>query len=208
MSKMRVLVGTRKGGFILTADGTRREWQIDGPYFGGWEVYHIKGSPADPDRLYASQTSSWFGQIIQRSDDGGKSWEPPGGGLGESNGGMPKAESNRSCVSMQVKWIFRMSPLMYCCPKRWHRARSLSISLGRLPAVSGIRRQILKGDCAVRHAQQRAWADWLCGCTRYFLGCPFQSSVPLYSYSRIASVATSFAFVRRLLGSLLSGSSS
>ena len=76
MSGVRVLVGTKKGAFILTSDGTRRAWTIDGPHFGGWEIYHVKGSPTDPDRLYASQNTGWFGQIIQRSNDGGKTWEP------------------------------------------------------------------------------------------------------------------------------------
>jgi len=75
MSSVRVLVGTRKGAFILTSDGNRKEWKIDGPHFGGWEIYHAKGSPADPNRIYLSQSSSWFGQIVQRSCDGGKSWE-------------------------------------------------------------------------------------------------------------------------------------
>lgn len=78
MSRVRVLVGTRKGAFILTADGKRDEWTIDGPFFGGWEIYHVKGSPADPNRIYASQTLGWFGQVIQRSDDGGQTWEPVG----------------------------------------------------------------------------------------------------------------------------------
>jgi hypothetical protein len=78
MTGIRVLVGTRKGAFILTSDGERREWEISGPHFGGWEIYHIKGSPADPDRLYASQTSNWFGQVLQRSDDGGRTWESVG----------------------------------------------------------------------------------------------------------------------------------
>ena len=78
MSQIRVLVGTRKGAFILTADGKRRDWDIRGPLFGGWEIYHIKGSPVDPDRLYASQSNSWFGQTVQRSDDGGQSWETVG----------------------------------------------------------------------------------------------------------------------------------
>jgi photosystem II stability/assembly factor-like uncharacterized protein len=79
MSSIRLLVGTRKGTFILTSDGKRKQWDVSGPLFAGWELYHLKGSPADPNRLYASQTSSWFGQIIQRSDDGGKTWETPGG---------------------------------------------------------------------------------------------------------------------------------
>lgn len=75
MSGVRVLVGTRKGAFILTSDEKRQKWDISGPHFAGWEIYHINGSPADPNRLYASQSSGWFGQLIQRSDDGGKTWE-------------------------------------------------------------------------------------------------------------------------------------
>jgi len=76
MTKVRVLVGTKKGAFILTSDGTRKEWAVSGPHFAGWEIYHLKGSPADPNRLYASQTSGWFGQKVQRSDDGGETWIP------------------------------------------------------------------------------------------------------------------------------------
>jgi photosystem II stability/assembly factor-like uncharacterized protein len=78
MSAVRLLVGTRKGAFILTSDGKRRTWKVDGPLFGGWEIYHLKGSPVDPDRIYASQSSGWFGQLIQRSSDGGKTWEAAG----------------------------------------------------------------------------------------------------------------------------------
>jgi photosystem II stability/assembly factor-like uncharacterized protein len=78
MSGVRLLVGTRKGAFVLTADGKRKTWNASGPHFGGWEIYHLKGSPVDPDRLYASQCSGWFGQKIQRSDDGGRTWEPVG----------------------------------------------------------------------------------------------------------------------------------
>ena len=78
MSGVRLLVGTKKGAFVLTSDGKRKKWEVSGPHFAGWEIYHLKGSPADPNRLYASQTSGWFGQMIQRSDDGGKTWEPVG----------------------------------------------------------------------------------------------------------------------------------
>jgi hypothetical protein len=78
MSTVRVLVGTRKGAFVLTSDAKRARWDVSGPYFGGWEIYHLKGSPADPHRLYASQSSGWFGQQIQRSNDGGQTWEPVG----------------------------------------------------------------------------------------------------------------------------------
>ena len=76
MSGVRVLVGTHKGAFVLTADEKRRAWNVDGPHFAGWDVYHVKGSPADPSRIYASQTTGWHGQVIQRSDDGGKTWKP------------------------------------------------------------------------------------------------------------------------------------
>ncbi len=78
MSGVRVLVGTRKGAFVLTSDGKRGGWEVAGPHFGGWEIYHLKGSPADPNRLYAAQSTGWFGQLIQRSNDGGKTWEPVG----------------------------------------------------------------------------------------------------------------------------------
>src|SRR5216110_2205362 len=78
MSRVRVLVGTRKGAFVLRSDGRRERWDISGPHFGGWEIYHLKGSPAHPNRLYASQGTGWFGQLIQRSDDGGQTWEPVG----------------------------------------------------------------------------------------------------------------------------------
>jgi photosystem II stability/assembly factor-like uncharacterized protein len=98
MSGVRVLVGTRKGAFVLTSDGKRQKWTVDGPHFAGWEVYHLKGSPAYPDRIYASQNSGWFGQIIQRSDDGGNTWHQPGTPAGEATStpdGMPMGESNK-----------------------------------------------------------------------------------------------------------------
>jgi BNR/Asp-box repeat protein len=97
MSKVRVLVGTKKGAFILSADGKREKWEVSGPHFAGWEIYHLKGSPVDPNRIYCSQTSGWFGQIIQRSDDGGKTWFQPGTPPGETKtpDGMPKGESNK-----------------------------------------------------------------------------------------------------------------
>ena len=97
MSKIRLLVGTKKGAFVLTSDGARKNWQVDGPFFAGWEIYHAKGSPADPNRIYASQSSGWFGQVIQRSDDGGKTWSTPGSSAEElkSADGFPKGESNK-----------------------------------------------------------------------------------------------------------------
>ncbi len=98
MTAIRVLVGTKKGAFVLTSDAKRAKWEVGGPFFAGWEVYHMKGSPADPDRIYASQSSGWFGQIVRRSDDGGKTWFQPGFKPGETTTtpeGMPVTESNK-----------------------------------------------------------------------------------------------------------------
>ena len=98
MNKVQVLVGTKKGAFILTSDSQRGKWDVSGPFFGGWEIYHMKGSPVDPNRIYVSQTSGWFGQIIQRSDDGGKTWFQPGFKPGDATStpeGMPVTESNK-----------------------------------------------------------------------------------------------------------------
>lgn len=97
MSAVRLLVGTKKGAFILTSDGRRERWQVSGPHFAGWEIYHVKGSPVDSNRIYVSQSSGWFGQVIQRSDDGGKTWHTPGSSAEEltSPDGMPKGESNK-----------------------------------------------------------------------------------------------------------------
>ena len=98
MASVRVLVGTKKGGFVLTsADASRKKWSVSGPYFSGWEIYHMKGSPVNPDRIYCSQTSGWFGQVMARSDDGGKSWTTPGSNPDElkTPEGWPKGESNK-----------------------------------------------------------------------------------------------------------------
>jgi photosystem II stability/assembly factor-like uncharacterized protein len=95
MSSVRVLVGTKKGAFILTSDAKRETWNVSGPHFAGWEIYHLKGSSVDPNRIYCSQSSGWFGQVIQRSNDGGKTWEAPGGGIEKGPDGMPKGESNK-----------------------------------------------------------------------------------------------------------------
>ncbi len=95
MSNVRVLVGTRKGAFILTSDGKRENWQVSGPHFAGWEIYHMKGSPIDPNRIYASQTSGWFGQILQASNDGGKTWFQPGVKPEDAKPQWPPVKSNR-----------------------------------------------------------------------------------------------------------------
>ena len=95
MSSVRVLVGTKKGAFVLSSDGKRKDWTVSGPFFAGWEIYHLKGSPVNPDRIYASQSSGWFGQVIQRSDDGGKTWLQPGAPIGENPAAWPPKPSNK-----------------------------------------------------------------------------------------------------------------
>jgi hypothetical protein len=128
MNKVRVLVGTAKGAFILTADGKRADWKIDGPHFAGWEMYHLKGSPVNPDRIFASQTSGWFGQVIQRSDDGGRTWNTPDGsgvprpedfGKGRSNHFLYKGEvgTHKWYDGTQHPWEFK---------RVWHLEPSLT----------------------------------------------------------------------------------
>ena len=114
MSGVRVLVGTKKGAFILTSDGKREQWDVTGPHFAGWEIYHIKGSPVDPNRLYASQSSGWFGQIIQRSDDGGKTWEP---GQATSSSTTASPGTHQWYDGTQHPWEFK---------RVWHLEPSLT----------------------------------------------------------------------------------
>lgn len=113
MSGVRVLVGTRKGAFTLTSDGHRRDWEVVGPLFGGWEVFHVAGSPVDPDRLYASQSGGWFGQVVQRSDGGGRSWEPISNDL--SYAGVPG--THQTYDGSSVPWEFT---------RVWHLTPSLT----------------------------------------------------------------------------------
>jgi len=113
MSQVRLLVGTRKGAFVLTADGARKNWEVSGPHFAGWEIYHLKGSPADPNRIYVSQTSGWFGQQIQRSSDGGQTWEAVGNKF-EYEG---VAGSHQWYDGTQHPWEFK---------RVWHLEPSLS----------------------------------------------------------------------------------
>jgi len=130
MSRVRVLVGTKKGAFVCTADGQRKDWKIEGPFFGGWEIYHVKGSPVDPNRIFASQSSGWFGQIIQRSDDGGQTWTPPGSSPEElkSPQGWPQGESNKFVyegIAGTHRW-YDGTPHPWEFKRVWHLEPSLT----------------------------------------------------------------------------------
>src|SRR5437660_1755474 len=121
MTRVRVLVGTRKGAFVLTADGKRDRWDVSGPHFPGWEIYHMNASPVDPDRLYASQTSGWFGQVIQRSDDGGTTWRAINRGLRSEGIPDPDAEVGH-CVHRLATHADR--PNVLFMQKHWDVMRS------------------------------------------------------------------------------------
>jgi len=110
MSKVRVLVGTRKGAFVLSSDAGRKQWKVEGPNFEGWEIYHMKGSPADPNRLYASQSTGWFGQVLQRSNDGGKTWEAVGNQFAYEGTPGPHVWYDGSPHPWEFKRVWHLEP--------------------------------------------------------------------------------------------------
>lgn len=110
MTSVRVLVGTRKGAFILTSDGSRKDWTIDGPHFGGWQVYHLAGSPADPNRIYAAPSIDWSGQVIQRSDDGGKTWTTVGNDFAYATPTTDHLDYDGTPRSWEFKRIWHLEP--------------------------------------------------------------------------------------------------
>src|SRR5947199_261029 len=121
MSGVRVLIGTRKGAFVATADGKRKDWTIEGPLWGGWEIYHLKGSPADANRIYASQSTGCPGQVIQRTDDGGKTWQPINRGL-KSEGIPDEAAEVGHCVHHVA--MHPSNPQTLFMQKHWDVMRS------------------------------------------------------------------------------------
>ena len=163
MSGVRLLVGTRKGAFVLTSDGTRDDWNVEGPLFAGWEMYHLNGSPVDPDRLYASQSTGWHGQIVQRSDDGGKTWETVGNEF--TYDGVPG--THQWYDGTQHPWEFA---------RIWHLEPSLTdadtvfagvedAALFRRPTRAR-RGRSCRGCAATRPARSGSPAPAGCACTR------------------------------------------
>lgn len=80
---LRLLVGTRKGAFIYTADDARRAWTLSEPLMPGWTINHMVGDVrAKPARIYAAANHPVWGPAVAKSADGGKNWDWPSKGLG------------------------------------------------------------------------------------------------------------------------------
>ncbi len=145
MSQVRLLVGTRKGAFVLTADGTRKDWKVSGPHFAGWEIYHLKGSPVDPNRIYASQSSGWFGQVVQRSDDGGATWNRGGQQVRLRRRGGHAPVVRRHAASVGVQAGVASGAVAHRCATRCMPAPRMRRCFGRATAgeswqeLSGLR---------------------------------------------------------------------
>ena len=82
-----LLVGTRKGCFVLESDGTRSDWKVRGPYCEGWPIYHAVHDPGS-GAMYAAAASEWHGAGVWRSNDLGESWELSSEGLAYADGGQ------------------------------------------------------------------------------------------------------------------------
>ena len=87
MSKVVLLVGTRKGVFVLDSDADRRDWTVRGPFCEGWPVYHALYDPAD-GTIYAAAASEWHGASVWRSADLGETWTQSSEGLGFEGDGL------------------------------------------------------------------------------------------------------------------------
>jgi photosystem II stability/assembly factor-like uncharacterized protein len=86
-ASVTVIVGTRKGCFLLESDADRREWAVRGPFCDAWPVYHAIHDPAS-GALYAATASEWHGAGVWRSGDGGESWTMSSEGLSYENGDL------------------------------------------------------------------------------------------------------------------------
>ena len=84
MSKSVLLVGTRKGLFVLES-GDRRDWSVRGPYCESWPIYHA-ALDHDSGTIYAAAASEWLGSAIWRSSDLGETWEHSSEGIGYPEG--------------------------------------------------------------------------------------------------------------------------
>lgn len=86
--QVHVLVGTRKGAFIITSGSDRQDWSVSGPHCDAWPINHVV---ADPVRgtIYATGGNEWFGPAVWKSVDGGTSWTHSSAGLAYGPGEPP-----------------------------------------------------------------------------------------------------------------------
>src|SRR5947207_1990379 len=86
MSQTVLLIGTRKGCFVMQSDEDRRKWRMRGPFCEGWPVYHAIYEPST-GAIYAAAASEWHGSAVWRSPDLGETWTLSSEGLsyGEDN---------------------------------------------------------------------------------------------------------------------------
>lgn len=91
MSRLLLLVGTRKGCFILEGSADRRSWKVRGPFCESWPIYNAIYD-AESGTIYAAAASEWFGTTIWRSSDLGETWAQSSEGLsyGESGRKLTK----------------------------------------------------------------------------------------------------------------------
>jgi photosystem II stability/assembly factor-like uncharacterized protein len=87
MSRTVLLVGTRKGCFLLESDGDRRDWEVRGPFCEGWPIYHAVHD-TESGTIYAAAASEWHGAGVWRSPDLGESWELSSEGLSYADDGL------------------------------------------------------------------------------------------------------------------------
>jgi len=117
MPGLRVLVGTRKGLFVLQSDRRRRAWSMEGPHFLGQIVNHAILDPRDGRTIVAAVRAGHLGPTVYRSQDAGKSWKesarPPA---------FPKAADGAKGSS--VSHVFWLTPGPASAPGRWYAGTS------------------------------------------------------------------------------------
>src|SRR5690348_18210143 len=102
MGQTLLLVGTRKGCFLVESDADRRDWTIRGPFCEGWPVYHAVHD-ADTGAIYAAAASEWHGSAVWRSPDLGETWEMSSEGIAFADDGPKLSKvSNLSAAHGRV----------------------------------------------------------------------------------------------------------
>src|SRR5262245_9120929 len=113
MSRTVLLIGTRKGCFLLEDDGARKNWELRGPFCEGWPIYHAIHD-ASSGAIYAAAASEWHGSTIWRSPDLGTTWEQSSEGLAYEADGEKKmskvsnlaAKNGRLLAGVEMPGIF------------------------------------------------------------------------------------------------------